>query len=122
MSWINETSNTSRNHYRVIHQRESIKIKQEKELQNNKIVVKVPPELRLKGRGLGKVDNLMMGKQALNRHGADKAQKEKNKNLRLIPLELRLTREKNATKGQVTMSQSMNMMAGSVFMPMMTAN
>ena len=75
MSWINETSNTSRNHYRVIHQRESIKIKQEKELQNNKIVVKVPPELRLKGRGLGKVDNLMMGKQALNRHGADKAEK-----------------------------------------------
>ena len=27
----------------------------------NKIVEKNPPEPRLKGRGLGKVDNLMMG-------------------------------------------------------------
>ena len=31
-------------------------------------LTKVPPESRLKGKGLGKVDNLMMGKQALNRH------------------------------------------------------
>ena len=49
-------------------------------------------------------------------------QREKNKKLRLIPLELRLTRGKNATKGQVMMNQSMNMMTGSVFMPMMTVN
>ena len=34
MSWINETSETSRNHYRVSHRRESIKTKQEKELLN----------------------------------------------------------------------------------------
>ena len=32
MSWINETSETSRNHYRASHRRESIKTKQEKEL------------------------------------------------------------------------------------------
>ena len=38
----------------------------------NKIVEKNPPEPRLKGRGLGKVDNLMMGKQALNRHQIQK--------------------------------------------------
>ena len=79
MSWINEISNTSRNHYRVSHQRESIKIKQEKELQNNKIVEKSPSRDKLKERGLEKVDNLMMARQDLNRHGADKAEKEKTK-------------------------------------------
>ena len=32
MSWINETSETTRNHYRASHRRESIKTKQEKKL------------------------------------------------------------------------------------------
>ena len=38
----------------------------------NKIVEKSLSRAMLKGRGLGKVDSLMMGKQALNRHQIQK--------------------------------------------------
>ena len=38
----------------------------------NKVAEKVIHEPRLNGRGLGKVDNLMMGEQALNRHQIQK--------------------------------------------------
>ena len=38
----------------------------------NKIVEKNPSRAKAKGRGLGKVDNPMMGKQALNRHQIQK--------------------------------------------------
>ena len=38
----------------------------------SKIVKKIPPEQRLKGRDLGKLENLMMGEQALNRHQIQK--------------------------------------------------
>ena len=68
----------------------------------------------------------MIGEQALNRYQIQKvnlrSRYSKEKKLRLIPLELRLTRGKNARKGQVVMNKNMNMMTGSVFMSMMTVN
>ena len=83
---------------------------------------KVLPELRRK------VGNLMMRQQTLgcrqnqkvnSRNSCDK--KRKNRKFRSIFLDLRLKREKNAKKGQLV-SQSSNIMTGSVFLPMMTLN
>ena len=77
------------------------------EKMTSKIVEKSPSRAKAKGRGLEKVDNLMMGEQALNFHQI------KNRKLRLPG--------KNARKGQ-GVNQKMNMMTGSIFMPMMTVN
>ena len=93
----------------------------------NKIVEKSPSRAKAKGKRLRKGRQSNDGR-ASSEPSSDsedeqrkrKAEKQKIKNLRLIPLELRLPRGKNPTKGEVVINQSMNMMTESVVIPIMT--
>ena len=95
----------------------------------NKIVEKSLSRTKTKGKRLRKSRQSDDGKASSEASSDSEGelegqirQRKKKQKVKMIPLQLRLARGKNSTKDQVMMNQGMNMMTGSVFMPIMTMN
>ena len=95
----------------------------------NKIVEKSLSRTKTKGKRLRKSRQSDDGKASSEASSDSEGelegqirQRKKKQKVKIIPLQLRLARGKNSTKDQVMMNQGMNMMTGSVFMPIMTMN